>query len=94
MSLLSSLQQDVATLATPAGRMVGTPGHEAAVRYLLERLSELGLEGYGGSFTHAYRVGTTHFTNLVGQLPGSDPELPPEHRPEPIIDPVPPGGPG
>jgi hypothetical protein len=57
--------------------MVGTTGHEASVSYLLGRMAELGLKGYGGSFTHAYRVGTTHFTNLVGQLPGSDPSLPP-----------------
>ncbi len=77
MSLTSSLQHDVATLATSAGRMVGTPGHEAAAKYLLGRLTELGLEGYGGFFTHAYRAGTTHFTNLVGQLPSSDPSLPP-----------------
>jgi len=77
MSLIASLQHDVAALATPAGRMVGTPGHEAAARYLFGRLTELGLEGYGDSFTHAYRVGTTHFTNLVGQLPSADPGLPP-----------------
>lgn len=77
MSLISSLQHDVAALATPAGRMVGTPGHEAAVRYLLGRLTELGLEGYGDSFRLAYRVGNAHFSNLVGRLPGSDASLPP-----------------
>jgi hypothetical protein len=77
MSLIRSLQGDVAALATNAGRMVGTPGHEAAVSYLLGRMAELGLEDYGGSFTHAYRVGKTHFTNLVGQLLGSDQNLPP-----------------
>lgn len=55
--------------------MVDTPGHQAAESYLLGRMAELGLEGYSGSFTHVYRAGTTHFTNLVGQLPGSDPKL-------------------
>lgn len=45
--------------------------------YLLQRMDEVGLIGYGGSFTLPYQVGATHFTNLVGYLPGSDASLPP-----------------
>ena len=57
--------------------MVGTSGHEAAASYLLRRMAELGLAGYGGSFRLPYQVGKTHFTNLVGRLPGSDAGAPP-----------------
>jgi|MGYP000662692759 hypothetical protein len=38
MDAASSLQADVLALATPEGRMVGTPGHDVARNYLLERL--------------------------------------------------------
>lgn len=57
--------------------MVGTPGHEAAKSYLLRRMDDVGLTGYGGSFTLPYQVGETHFTNLVGRLLGSDASLSP-----------------
>lgn len=75
--MTAALKDDVEALATSAGRMVGTPGHESAVSYLLRRMKDVGLIGYGGSYTLAYQVGATHFTNLVGYLPGSSASLPP-----------------
>jgi hypothetical protein len=71
-----SLRQDVYTLATRAGRCVGTPGHTEARSYLLGRLREVGLQPYaGGSFELSYEGGA--LANLVGLLPGSDPTLAP-----------------
>lgn len=75
---LNQLKTDVQTLATPQGRRVGTSGHEAARRYLVSRLTELGLEGYrGGLFELPYQYDGQSFANLVAQLPGRNPELPP-----------------
>lgn len=75
--MIVALKDDVKALATSAGRMVGTPGHEAARSHLLQRMEDVGLIGYGGTFTLSYQVGATHFTNLVGRLLGSDASLPP-----------------
>ena len=76
--LTESLRRDVENLATPAGRMVGSAGHEAARTYLLERLRQLGLPAYRGDlFDLPYRVGTQAFHNLVALIPGSRRELRP-----------------
>lgn len=73
-----TLIDDVWALATPDGRMVGTPGHEQAKQYLLQRMAQTGLEPYArDSFALPYRRGTGALTNLVGQLTGLRPDLPP-----------------
>ena len=68
------LRADVAALATPAGRMVGSPGHAEARRFLCSRLAGLRLEPYGGAagYTLPYRQDGQEFFNLVGVLPGAD----------------------
>ncbi len=72
------IRNDVLQLAQPEGRMVGTSGHDVAAEYLIERLSQLGIEPYfGGSFALPYETEGQRFVNLVGQIPGSDPSLPP-----------------
>jgi hypothetical protein len=72
------LRGDVEALATPAGREVGSAGHERAREYLLGRLDDLGLQPYDGEgFSLPYRVGRVDFANLVAVVPGSDRSLPP-----------------
>ena len=44
MNEITKPRADVAALATPEGRMVGTPGHDAAEEYLVGRMVDLGLE--------------------------------------------------
>ena len=76
---LASLRSDVYTLATPQGRRVGDPGHDAARQFLIQRLTDCNLAPYtGNSFELPYDGGSDGtMTNLVGVLTGSDPSLPP-----------------
>lgn len=75
---IEQIREDVRRLATSQGRQVGTPGHEAARRYMVGRLKELGLETYqGDSFELRYEYAGGGFTNIVGQLSGRNPGLPP-----------------
>ena len=72
------LRRDVASLATSAGREVGSPGHEAARSYLLDRIRGLGLSPYSGaSFELLYEENSQRFVNVLGVLPGVSPALPP-----------------
>lgn len=75
---MERLEHDVRSLATSAGRCVGTIGHEQAKRYLLERMKQLGLAPYHeGSYELPYQAGRTDFSNLLGRIPGSKPQLTP-----------------
>ena len=72
--LTSQLCADVAALAMPAGRMVGSAGHAEARRFLCTRMAGLQLERYGGApdYPLRYEQGGQEFFNLVGVLPGED----------------------
>src|SRR5690349_22842403 len=70
-----SLVHDVTTLATSAGRMVGTAGHRNARSYLARRLDALGLSPYGESFELPYARDL--LCNVIGVAPGRQAELPP-----------------
>ena len=69
-----TLRTDVAALATATGRMVGSPGHADAARFLCQRMTDLRLEPYGGADDHrlTYQQDGQAFCNLVGVLPGKD----------------------
>ncbi|MCZ6867328.1 MAG: M28 family peptidase [Chloroflexi bacterium] len=70
-------QRDVEILASNAGRMVGTPGHEAARAYITERLIQIGIKGYDeGSHELPYQRDGGSFVNVVGCIPGENRELP------------------
>ena len=75
----SQLRADVAALATPAGRMVGSLGHAEARRFLCARMAALGLEPYNHSsgYPLPYQQGGREFFNLLGVLPGKDRRLRP-----------------
>ena len=73
----TTMHDDVATLATSAGRMVGTPGHRAARAYLAERLAGLGLEPFGDRFELPYVVDGQSMTNVIGVAKGTDRSLDP-----------------
>lgn len=76
--MIDQMRKDVERLATPDGRMVGTPGHARARGYVVERVRELGLEGYrDGRFEFPYAAGEIELTNVLAVLPGSDRSLPP-----------------
>jgi hypothetical protein len=76
--MLEQLKRDVEALATPGGRMAGTPGHAIARNYLLQRCRERSLEpAHDGAFEIPYAVGDILLTNVLGMLPGSRPELDP-----------------
>lgn len=69
----TSLQADVEALATSGGRMTGTPGHEEARRYLLSRMSAMGLAPYRGAAVDLpYGFGDETFNNLVGVVTGRE----------------------
>lgn len=72
------LRDDVANLALPGGRPVGSAGHARARKYLLDRMDKLKLEPYThAGFELPYTRGRMDFTNLAGRIPGRDPTLPP-----------------
>ena len=72
------MEEIVATLATSAGREIGSAGHAAARGYLIEQMESRLLVGYGKSgFQLPYSHGGTNFCNLLGVLPGSNTTLPP-----------------
>ncbi len=75
---MTTLREDVESLALPAGRVVGTLGHELARRHLDERLRSLGLTPYrGDTLSLPYRVSGHDFCNLVAVAPGRDRSLAP-----------------
>jgi hypothetical protein len=73
------LKVDTKALSMPKGRRVGQPGHEKARRYLLGRMSGIGLKPFAeNSFELPYRSENTSthspsFCNLVGVVPGKIP---------------------
>jgi hypothetical protein len=78
MDDVGKLQKDVYALATPAGRKVGAPGHDAAKAYLLTRLTSLNLLPYqGDSAELSYESGRQTFANLVAVAAGLDRQLAP-----------------
>ena len=71
--MLEQLKTDVSTIATPAGRVVGSDAHRNARRFIERRCGMLGLSGYDdGRMELPYSVNGTEFCNIVGVLPGSD----------------------
>ena len=69
--LASQIRVDVEKLAVAGGRAVGTPGHDNARRYLIERLRGLKLRPYiGESFELPYCTNGNSFTNLIGLISG------------------------
>ena len=78
--IAEQLRADVAAIARPDGRMVGTPGHARARAYLERRLAEVGLVPYRGDcFALSYRNAQARVEshNLAGVIPGTDRQLPP-----------------
>lgn len=83
-NLPARLRADTAALALPEGRRVGQPGHDVAREYLLGRLRDIGLAPFlGRSFAlpydrpHPTTGKVQRFTNLVGVIPGRNPNLAP-----------------
>jgi hypothetical protein len=83
-NLIQRLTADTSALAMPEGRRVGQPGHAKALRYLTQRLTELGLAPWkGNQFALTYELPHPNtgkpqeFTNLIGVIPGKDRTLPP-----------------
>lgn len=76
--LARKLKQDVAAIALPEGRVVGSPGHAKARRYLLTRMEKLGLESLqGNGLELTYSWDGEDFSNLVGVVPGTSPSARP-----------------
>ena len=64
-----SIRSDVEVLATHEGRTVGTAGHEAARRYLLERLETIGVKPYlSQGFEAWYQSGSQDLYNFGSVL--------------------------
>lgn len=75
---MNSLRQEVELLALPAGRVVGSQGHERARRHLEQRLRDLDLSPYqGDTISLPYRAGGQDGCNLVAVAPGKDRTLAP-----------------
>ena len=78
---VADLTSDVRSLATEAGRLPGTPGHDAARRFLRGRFAGLALVPYRGlvGYEHTFQTSAWRLTatNLVGVIPGADPTAAP-----------------
>ncbi|UJP64688.1 M20/M25/M40 family metallo-hydrolase [Mongoliitalea daihaiensis] len=81
-NLVQRLERHVQILAADSleGRGLGTIGHAKAVAYLEQQMEEIGLQPFqNGSFIHEfpYKVQLVQVNgkNIVGMIPGSDPEL-------------------
>jgi hypothetical protein len=72
------IEKDVAILASPRGREVGSQGHESAKLHIIARLTEMGLRPYvGQSFEANYSEGHQDFCNLLAISPGTNSALSP-----------------
>ena len=72
------MQQIVENLATNAGRMIGTASHIAARNYLVEQLNSLeGVEPLGDDFVLPYGAESLALANIMGRIPGANPEREP-----------------
>lgn len=77
-SLAAALKSDTYELCQPEGRLVGSPGHITAERFVARRLADIGCTPYSGDcFALPYQCYGTDFTNFVGVVPGRDRALPP-----------------
>ena len=77
-SLAALLKSTTYELCRPEGRVVGTPGHVTAERYVALSLAEIGCRPYrGNSFALPYRRNGIRFTNFAGVIPGKDRSLAP-----------------
>ena len=77
-TLIDQIRQDVFTLATAEGREVGTLGHDDARQFIAQRLTDLGVRVYSGDSPELrYKRDGVEFTNIVGRVPGKNPELDP-----------------
>ena len=77
-SLAALLKSTTYELCRPEGRVVGTPGHATAERYVALSLAEIGCRPYRGtSFSLPYRRDGIRFTNFAGVIPGKDRSLAP-----------------
>lgn len=70
------LLEDVRVLSSAlmGGRRSGTPGAEAARAFIESRFGEIGISPWAGSFRHPFGR-DVEGVNLLGSLPGRDPEL-------------------
>ena len=66
------LRADIEALTSYPDRRVGSPGHAAALKWTLQKMSALGLLPFAGS-SHAlpYTTGGQEFTNVVGITPSA-----------------------
>jgi hypothetical protein len=75
-----SLKSDAEALSTADGRRVGTAGHARAQRYLLDRMTSIGLIPYRNDrLDLSYERDGQDFHNLIGMVPGTIP------RPSPVL---------
>lgn len=77
-TIRESIERDTRALALPRGRRVGQPGHDVARKYLLQRMTDIGLAPFrGAGFELPFRRldPATHkdiaFSNLVGVVRGT-----------------------
>jgi len=80
--LPEQLQRHVLTLASEAmeGRKTGSAGADLAADYIASQFQELGLQSLNGSYFQEWQqevpgIGNATLRNVVGMIPGSNPEL-------------------
>lgn len=71
------LREIVEAFCEEQGRMVGSPGHDVAREYLVDRCHALALTPYGDDFELGYVTDAMRGTNIVGVRKGGDSSLPP-----------------
>ena len=73
-SLVEQLELDVEALCPAGGRFIGTPEHDRAREYIVQRLTESGVAPYQGSFEHPYRCENETMVNIAGVIPAEAPD--------------------
>lgn len=73
---VNDLKKTVSFLASDAleGREAGSEGSRAAAVFLIEKMEEAGLQPMGGKESFEQHFGK-NYRNLLGLIPGSDPEI-------------------
>ena len=78
LSTSENLKNFVYDFAKPEGRMVGTPGHDTAKKFIVDKMTSIGLAPYATeSFELPYSVSNFDFVNIIGVVKSNFPDSAP-----------------
>jgi hypothetical protein len=70
-AVIDMMKRVVLRLTVHGERLVGSLGHQAARKYIQQRMRELDIQPYKGETLELpYEQSGLHFTNIIGKIPG------------------------